>query len=281
MSLPDPTALRLFDSHCHVFREEFDGDIDETLARAASAGVQGMIVVGTTAATSLTALELSAARDSHSVRLFGSAGLHPHEAASFDDDEAAKIRALCERDDCVAVGETGLDWFKEWAPREAQLASFRWHLALARELDKPVIIHSRDAHEDTLALVHEFPGVRGVMHCFVMGEAEMAPYLECGLYISFSGIVTFKGSALNQAAARACPVERLLVETDAPFLAPIPHRGKRNEPAFCSDTLRFVAKLREADPVQLGAVTASNTARLFGLGARPRPDGQLDVEPKK
>ena len=270
MSVPDSSAVRLFDSHCHVFREEFDDDFDETLARANSAGVDGMIVVGTTAATSLTALELSAAKDSASVRLFGTAGLHPHEAASFGDDSTTKIRALCERDDCVAVGETGLDWFKEWAPREAQLASFRWHLALARELDKPVIIHSRDAHEDTLALVKEFPGVRGVMHCFVMGEPEMTPYLECGLYISFSGIVTFKGSTANQAAAKSCPEERLLVETDAPFLAPVPHRGKRNEPAFCADTLRFVADLREVDPAQLGSVTASNTSRLFGLESRLR-----------
>ncbi len=265
MSQPASPALRLFDSHCHVFREEFDGDFDDTLARAHGAGVEGMIVVGTTAATSRTALDLAASKGTGAVRLFGTAGLHPHEAAGFHDDEAAKIRELCEREDCVAVGETGLDWFKEWAPREAQLASFRWHLSLARELDKPVIIHSRDAHEDTLALVREFPGVRGVMHCFVMGEAEMEPYLECGLSISFSGIVTFKGSQLNQAAARACPEERLLVETDAPFLAPIPHRGQRNEPAFCSDTLRFVAGLRQDDPVRLGASTLQNTARLFGL----------------
>lgn len=263
---PAPSSVRLFDSHCHVFREEFTDDMDETLGRAQRAGVEGMIVVGTTAATSLTALELAGSKDSDSVRLFGTAGLHPHEAASFGDEETAKIRALCERDDCVAVGETGLDWFKEWAPRESQLASFRWHLALARELDKPVIIHSRDAHEDTLALVRECPGVRGVMHCFVMGEAEMAPYLECGLYISFSGIVTFNNSAANQAAARSCPEERLLVETDAPFLAPVPFRGKRNEPAFCADTLRFVAGLRGAEPARLGSVTRENTLSLFGLG---------------
>ena len=269
--MPRAPVLRLIDSHCHVFREEFHGDIDGTLARAAGAGVTGMIVVGTTAETSLTALNLASTKDSQAVRLYGTAGLHPHEAAGFNPESAAKIRALCEREDCVAVGETGLDWFKEWAPRDAQLASFRWHLALALELDKPVIIHSRDAHEDTLALVREFPGVRGVMHCFVMGEPEMTPYLDCGLYISFSGIVTFKGSASNQAAARACPAERLLVETDAPFLAPLPHRGQRNEPAFCSDTLRFVAGLRDVNPVDLGATTASNTSRLFGLAGRPSP----------
>ncbi len=253
--------LALIDSHCHIFREEFTEDFGETLARAAQAGVQGMVVVGTTAETSRTALDLARGHGA----LYGTAGLHPHEAADFNEATRAEIRALCERDDCVAVGESGLDWFKEWAPRELQLASFRWHLELARELDKPVIIHSRDAHEDTLALVREVPGVRGVMHCFVMGEEEMQPYLDAGLYISFSGIVTFKGSRANQAAARACPQERLLVETDAPFLAPVPHRGRRNEPSFCADTLRFVADLRDVPPVRLGQATLRNTVDLFGL----------------
>ncbi|QDV08355.1 putative deoxyribonuclease YcfH [Planctomycetes bacterium Poly30] len=258
--------LALFDSHCHVFREEFEGDFGPMLDRASAEGVLGMIVVGTTAETSEVALDLA----SRHPGLHGTAGLHPHEAAAFGDATCARLRALVERDDCVAVGESGLDWFKEWAPREAQLASFRWHLALARELDQPIIIHSRDAHDDTIELVREFPGVRGVMHCFVMGEEEMKPYLEAGLYISFSGIVTFPGSRANQAAARACPDDRLLVETDAPFLAPVPHRGKRNEPAFCADTLRFVARERGVEPAALAQTTAANTARLFGLqlGAR-------------
>ncbi|MFT5731749.1 MAG: TatD DNase family protein [Planctomycetota bacterium] len=255
------SPLRLFDSHCHVFREEFEGDFEATLTRATQAGVDGMIVVGTTPETSGVAIELAARHEG----LHGTAGLHPHEAAAYSEATRDKIRALAERADCVAVGETGLDWFKEWAPRESQMASFRWHLSLARELDKPVIIHSREAHEDTLALVHEYPGVRGVMHCFVMGEEEMQPYLDAGLYISFSGIVTFKGSRGNQAAARACPSNRLLVETDAPFLAPVPHRGQRNEPAFCADTLRFVADLRGEEPVHLGRTTAANTRELFGL----------------
>ncbi|MEM8709687.1 MAG: TatD family hydrolase [Planctomycetota bacterium] len=252
---------RLFDSHCHIFREEFENDFEGMLERASLSGVEGMIVVGTTPATSREALILA----ERQAPLHGTAGLHPHEAASFSDDVAREIRALCERDDCVAVGETGLDWFKEWAPRDKQIDSFRWHLELARELDKPVIIHSRDAHEDTLRLVREVPGVRGVMHCFVMGEAEMAPYLDAGLYISFSGIVTFPRSKENQAAARACPSDRLLVETDAPFLAPAPHRGKRNEPAYCADTLRFVARERGADAAVLGRLSADNARALFGI----------------
>ncbi len=249
------------DSHCHVWWDQFDEDRDLVLQRARDAGVERMVVVGTDVETSLASLDLAA----REAELFGTAGIHPHDAAKFDEGTRRSIEALCQRPDCVAVGETGLDWFKEWAPREAQLASFRWHLELARTLDKPVIIHSREAHEDTLELVRGCPGVRGVMHCFVMGPEELPHYVDAGLHISFSGIVTFKGSAANQEAARRCPEELLLVETDAPFLAPAPYRGKRNEPAFCAETLRFVAELRGVSVDHLARVTTENASRLFGL----------------
>lgn len=249
------------DSHCHVWWDQFDEDRDLVLARARAAGVERMVVVGTDVETSKAALELAAREEG----LFGTAGLHPHDAAKFSATTREAIEMLCRREECVAVGETGLDWFKEWAPREAQLSSFQWHLELARSLDKPIIIHSRDAHEDTLELVQGCPGVRGVMHCFVMGPGELPHYVDAGLHISFSGIVTFKGSAENQEAARQCPEDLLLVETDAPFLAPAPHRGKRNEPAFCADTLRFIADLRETSVEHLARVTTENAARLFGL----------------
>ena len=249
------------DSHCHVWWDRFDEDRDLVLERARAAGVERMVVVGTDAETSEASLALAAREEG----LFGTAGLHPHEAGRFDGRMRRFIEALCRRDDCVAVGETGLDWFKEWAPRDLQLESFRWHLDLARTLDKPVVIHSRDAHADTLELVQAAPGVRGVMHCFVMGPEELPHYVDAGLFISFSGIVTFNGSEANQEAARRCPEDRLLVETDAPFLAPKPHRGKRNEPAFCADTLRFVAELRGVSADHLARVTSRNAARLFGL----------------
>ncbi|MEM9382872.1 MAG: TatD family hydrolase [Planctomycetota bacterium] len=254
-------TLRVVDSHCHVWWDRFDGDRDATLARARASGVDRMIVVGTTPETSRASLELAAREEG----LFGTAGLHPHDAAAFGPEVQDELEALCAREDCVAVGETGLDWFKEWAPREDQLASFRWHLDLARRLAKPVVIHSRDAHEDTARLVAEAPGVTGVMHCFVMGPAELDVYVDAGLYISFSGIVTFPASGENQEAARRCPADRLLVETDAPFLAPVPHRGKRNEPAFCADTLRFVAELRGESVEDVAARTSANAERLFGL----------------
>ena len=249
------------DSHCHVWWDQFDEDRDLVLQRARAAGVERMVVVGTDVETSQAALELAA----DDAELFGTAGLHPHDAGKFTEATRRALEELCQREDCVAVGETGLDWFKEWAPRDAQLSSFRWHLELARSLDKPVIIHSREAHEDTLELVQACRGVRGVMHCFVMGPEELPHYVDAGLHISFSGIVTFKGSASNQEAARLCPEELLLVETDAPFLAPVPHRGKRNEPAFCAETLRFVADLRGVSVDHLSRVTSANAARLFGL----------------
>ena len=253
------------DSHCHLNAAAFSEDLSDVLTRSAEAGVTRAVVIGTTPEDSAAGLELAARHGHGSPRLFATAGLHPHEAARFNESTAQAIRELCERDDCVAVGETGLDWFKEWSPREAQLASFRWHLALARELDKPVVIHSRDAHEDTARLVAEFPGVRGVMHCFVMGESEMTPYLDAGLHISFSGIVTFPRSEDNRGAARTCPQDRILVETDAPYLAPVPHRGNRNEPAFCHDTLRFLALLRGESESDLAAATGRNAETLFNL----------------
>ncbi|MEM6672774.1 MAG: TatD family hydrolase [Planctomycetota bacterium] len=254
----------IVDSHCHVWWSRFDEDRDEVIARAREAGVERMVVVGTTPRTSREALELAAKHDG----LYGTAGIHPHDSEEFTEESAAEIRALCERDDCVAVGETGLDWFKEWAPRESQLDAFRWHLELARELGKPVVIHSRDAHEDTARLVTDVPGVRGVMHCYAMGPDELPAYLDAGLAISFSGIVTYPKNEGVREAARVCPEDRILVETDAPFLAPVPHRGKRNEPAFCADTLRAVAEIRGVDPSDLARATSRNAERLFGLDAR-------------
>lgn len=258
---PEWEGAVLVDSHCHLTDGAFAEDRTGAIARARAAGVGRMVVIGTTPKTSRDALELASAEHG----LFGTAGLHPHEAASFGEETCEQIRALCGRDDCVGVGETGLDWFKEWAPRADQLASFAWHLELARELGKPVVIHARDAHQDTARLVQTTPGVTGVMHCFAMGPEEMKAYLAAGLYISFSGIVTFPRSEGIQEAAKLCPADRILVETDAPYLAPKPHRGKRCEPAHCADILRFVAGLRGDEPAALAQACGSNAAKLFRL----------------
>ena len=249
------------DTHSHLFWKSFDEDRTEVLARARDAGVERMLIVGTDVPTSRACFELCA----DDANLFPTAGIHPHDAEEISDEDRSVIEELCRRPECVAVGETGLDYFKEFSPRERQRAGFRWHLELARELDKPVIVHCRDAHEDTVALIQETPGVRGVMHCYTMGPDELAPYLEAGFYISFSGVVTYPKNEDNRAAARAVPEDRLLVETDCPFLSPQGKRGKRNEPANVALTLECVARERGVDPQALALTTSANAARLFAL----------------
>lgn len=249
------------DTHAHVFWTDFDADRQAVLERARAAEVSRMIIVGTNPDTSAQAFALCEGQTG----LHPSAGIHPHDATDHGEDSRELIRELCLRPACVAVGETGLDWFKAFSPREAQVANFRWHLQLACELELPIIVHCRDAHLDTLALLREFSGVRGVMHCFTMGERELAPYLELGFYISFSGVVTYPKNIDNRAAAKVVPRERLLVETDCPFLAPQGQRGKRNEPALVRSVLEHIAHVRGDDFTQLARATSANASLLFGL----------------
>lgn len=251
------------DSHCHVFDLAFAEDRAAVLDRARAAGVERMVVVGTDLNTSKQALELCAGEPG----LYATAGVHPHAASSLDPTTQDGIAALCRRPDCVAVGETGLDFFKGYGHPEAQRSSFRWHLELARELDKPVVIHCRDAHDDVVAALRSVPGVRGVMHCYSLTERELAPYLEAGLMISFSGIVTYRANDGNRRAAAAVPAESLLVETDCPYLPPQGHRGQRNEPALVAQTLRRIAELRDVEPEVLARQTSLNASSLFGLPA--------------
>jgi TatD DNase family protein len=249
------------DSHAHLYWTSFDEDRAEVLARARAAGVERMVVVGTDVATSRAALHLSAGE----LGLYPTAGIHPHDAAGAGEAERAEIEALCRLPECVGVGETGLDWFKEFSPRPAQLDAFLWHLDLARRLDKPVVIHCRDAHVDVVRCLEQVPLVRGVMHCYTLGPDELAPYLERGLCISFSGVVTYPKNESNRQAAAAVPIERLLVETDCPYLAPQGRRGKRNEPAYVVTVLEELARARGASVDELAAATSANAAALFGL----------------
>ena len=249
------------DTHSHLFWKRFDDDREEVIARAKAAGVERMLVVGTTLETSKSSFELAAMHEG----LFPTAGVHPHDVEEPWEDVREEISALCAREECVAVGETGLDYFRDYSPLEAQRDWFRWHLELATKLDKPVIIHCREANEDTARILSEYPGARGVMHCYVMGERELAPYLDMGFYISFSGVVTYPKNDDNRAAAAAVPSDRILVETDCPFLAPQPMRGKRNEPSFVTATLDAVATVRGVEPSALALQTSQNAAALFGL----------------
>jgi TatD DNase family protein len=249
------------DSHAHIFWDSFDADRAQVLERARAAGVERMILVGTNVATSRAAFELAQRERG----LFPTAGIHPHDASESTPEARRGIEALCRRDDCVGVGETGLDFFKNFSPREAQLDNFRWHLALARELALPIVVHCRDAHAETVELLREHRGVRGVMHCYTMSELELPPYLELGFFISFSGVVTYPKNDANQRAARAVPDESLLIETDCPYLAPQGHRGSRNEPALARVVLAKVAELRGQSLEHVARITSDNATRLFAL----------------
>ncbi len=249
------------DSHAHVYWKTYDADRAAVLERARAAGVERMVVVGTDLASSRAAFELCEGE----LGLFPTAGIHPHDASNADPETLAEIESLCRRPECVAVGESGLDYFKNYSPRAAQVENYHWHLDLARRLSLPAVIHCRDAHEDNARILGEFAGTRGVMHCYSFGPRELEPYLEMGLYISFSGMVTYPGNDENRAAAAIVPEDRLLVETDCPFLAPQKNRGKRNEPAWVKDVLECVAEIRGANPQALAQATSANAARLFGL----------------
>ncbi|MEQ1894295.1 MAG: TatD family hydrolase [Planctomycetota bacterium] len=253
-------ATGITDSHAHLQAKYF-ADGPAVIARARAAGVTRMVVVGTDVASSRAAFELCAGE----VGLYPTAGIHPHDAETVSDPERAEIEDLCRRPECVGVGETGLDWFKQFAPRAAQLENFRWQLDLAQRLAKPVVIHCREAHQDTVHALAAFPLVTGVMHCYSMGVEELEPYLAAGLYISFSGIVTYPKNAALRAAAAVVPAERLLIETDCPYLAPQPARGQRNEPALLVHTLATLAEVRGTSVSELATLTSKNAERLFGL----------------
>lgn len=257
----------IFDSHTHLYWKSFDADRDEVFARARDAGVSRMLVIGTDEDTSRAALELAHTHD----HVWASVGVHPCDVA-VEGNSQETLRTIAElaRDErCVAVGETGMDLYWDKVPPLAQKASFRWHLELAEALNKPVVVHCRDAHEDTLAILTEalgggnHPG--GVMHCFTMGAEEADAYTALGMYVSFSGVVTYPRNDANRAAAAALADDRILVETDAPFLPPQPWRGKRNEPAYVANVVERVAEVRGTTVEALAAQTTANALRLFGI----------------
>jgi TatD DNase family protein len=261
--------VRLVDSHCHLADPAFDPDRPAVLARARAAGVEGIVCVADDVAASERCRQLAqthpAATDA-APRLVATAGLHPHHASEFDDATALALDRLLAGSRVVAVGETGLDYHYDRSPRDMQRAAFAWHLARAAATGKPVIVHSREADEDTARLLMEAPaGLAGVLHCFSAGRPVLEAALARGLCVSWSGMITFRNWDAEW-ALKAVPDDRLLVETDAPYLAPVPHRGKRNEPAFVAATAARLAELRGTTPELLAELTAANAHRLFRLG---------------
>lgn len=256
-------TVPLIDSHAHVSTGKFQADRAEVLGRARQAGLVAIVDVGCDLASSRAALELAAAEP----LVWAAAGVHPHEARHWDAAAPGALRELLGAPRCVALGEIGLDFHYDFSPRDVQRQAFRAQLRLALELDKPVVLHVREAYPEALATLDELrhPRLRGVAHCFT-GEADEARgFVARGFGVSFSGAVTFKNAHAIQAAARVVPAELLLVETDCPYMAPVPLRGKRCEPAFVAHTARFLAGLRGEDEAALRRQTAANAVRLLEL----------------
>jgi TatD DNase family protein len=252
----------IIDSHCHLDFPDFASDLDRVVERARAAGVERMITIGTRVSK---AADVAAIAEKYE-DVFFTVGTHPHEAAGEGAEDLAAMREFASHPKCVGIGEAGLDYHYNNAPRDVAQRVFRGQIALARELDLPVVIHTRDADDDTAAILAQEMGwgrFRAVLHCFT-GSRELAEAaLGLGLFISFSGVVTFKKSEGLRAIARDVPLDRILVETDAPYLAPAPHRGGRNEPAFVIDTARVVAEARGLDLEELAKATRANTHDVF------------------
>jgi len=256
------TSFPIVDSHCHIDMPQFDADRAEVVARAREAGVQTMLVVGGVDEEQGHRRGLRVAEE---LGLAASAGVHPHEAKLWTAAIEDELRGFAREKRVVAIGEIGLDFHYDRSPRDVQRDVFRRQLRLAREVGLPVIVHTREADGETAAILEEEKAGAGggVIHCFTGGEELARRALQLGFMISFSGIVAFPRSEVIQSVARAVPRERLLVETDAPFLAPPPHRGKRNEPAFVVEVARKVAALRGEAVADVGRLALENFRRLF------------------
>jgi TatD DNase family protein len=255
----------MIDSHCHLDPTVFGGDegVDAAVARAVAAGVSHMLTVGSGYGFDSADRALAVARRHPNVRC--SVGLHPHDAAEFTAERFGALLALSESPEVLALGEMGLDYHYDRSPRDIQREAFRQQLRAAKTRRLPVIIHDRESGGETLAILREEAAfATGVLyHCYTGNVAQMEEIVAEGGYISIPGIVTFKNSADMQAVAAATPVDRLLVETDSPFLTPVPHRGKRNEPAFVPFTLSRVAQLRGMGDAEMAAHTDANARRFF------------------
>ncbi|MFQ5970780.1 MAG: TatD family hydrolase [Alphaproteobacteria bacterium] len=257
----------LVDSHCHLDFKDFADELDSVVERAETAGVGLMVTI----CTRLSEFDRVLAIADRYENVYCSVGVHPHDAALEGPGEADALVELAAHPKVVGVGETGLDYYYERSPREAQKRSFRTHIDAARRTGLPLIVHNRDADDDTRAILVEEAEkgpFTGVLHCFASGRALAESALDLGFYVSFSGILTFKNAEALRAIARDIPSDRLLVETDAPYLAPVPMRGRRNEPAYVSYTAAGLAEIKACTPDALARTTTDNFFRLFAKADR-------------
>jgi TatD DNase family protein len=260
--------MTLADSHCHLDDKQFDADREAVIERAFAAGVENLLAVGS--GDGPPDLEAGIRLAERYAPIHATVGIHPHEARKADRASFHRLAELCAHPKVVALGEIGLDYHYDFSPRETQRAVFAEQLRLSRDARLPIVIHTREAWEDTMMLLEEHwagSPLGGIMHCFSGGPDEVRQVLAMGFHVSFAGVVTFPKAVGIQQAARMVPLDRILVETDAPYLAPLPHRGKRNEPAFVEHTARKLAELR-GEPVETLAGAAAVNYRQLCLQAK-------------
>lgn len=254
--------MMLFDTHAHYDAEQFEQDRDEVLSGLPGRGVSLVVDPGCDLPSSRKAVELA----ERYPFLYAAVGCHPENCAPYQEGDLDELRRLAAHPKVVAIGEIGLDYYwEENPPRQLQRKVFRDQLALARELELPVIVHDREAHGDSLAIVKEFPEVRGVFHCY-SGSVEMAKELvKLGWMISFTGVLTYKNARKTVEAAQAIPIERLMIETDSPYMAPVPHRGKRNDSGYVIHVCQRLAEIKGISLEECARITRENGTRFFGI----------------
>jgi TatD DNase family protein len=262
--------MRLFDSHCHLDVDAFDGSdgVDAAVQRAREAGVTRMLAIGSGYGFDSAARAVAVA-DRHA-DVWAAVGLHPHDAEAWTEERWNQLEALADNPRVVAIGEMGLDFYYENSPKEVQRTVFRHQIRRARALNKPIIIHDRDSEGETMAILDEEEAWSGrgvVYHCFTGTVETMTQIVERGGYVSIPGIVTFKNAGQMREVASTVPLDRVFIETDSPFLTPVPYRGKRNEPARVGLVAEKIAELREVDPEYVAETTWKNASRFFGLEA--------------
>ena len=258
----------LFDTHAHLDEDAFSQDADEVIARAVASGVTTMLAVATTVESSRATISLAM----RFPNVFASVGIHPNYAVQAQPGDWEAIEELASSSKVIAIGETGLDRYWDHTPFDVQLEYFRRQIELAGRCDFPFIVHCREAEPDVVAVLREMAGegpLKGIMHSFCGGRATLDAALELGLHISFAGMLTFKKNVELRELAKTIPLDRLLVETDSPYLAPQPNRGKRNEPAFVRHTAECLAEVRGKTLEEIAAITTANAKRLFQLSAAP------------
>ncbi|MGA9523525.1 MAG: TatD family hydrolase [Myxococcaceae bacterium] len=259
--------MRFVDAHCHLEKNDFSA-ISEILDSARSAGLVQAVVVGQFQGPGDWGNALEVAR-AHSGFVTATMGIHPHEAARASESDWAKFEELCALPEIHAVGEAGLDYYYDHSPRDVQRTIFERQCELSKRLGKPIVIHVRDAHEECHAILQNAGMSRGVIHCFTGDTDAARRYLDLGFLLSLSGVVTYKKTEALQDAVRFAPLDRLMVETDSPFLAPVPHRGKKNQPAWVVETAKKVAELKGVSLEEVAEGTTRNAAGFFGFSLPP------------